>query len=187
MAAKPTFSHCFSLICRQKTGIDFDELSRVVKLTCCSAYLWLWWDKNIRTHSTTLSVRPEQSRRANSEIQNMTQKRRSLDREKKTLSAMVRMYCHGHHATHRRQLCQSCEELLLYALKHIDKCPFGIQKGACSQCPIHCYKPSMRTLIQEVMRYSGPRMLKRHPVLAVSHLLKKWNTKVTNSKVKHHK
>jgi hypothetical protein len=29
----------------------------------------------------------------------------------------------------------------------------------------------MRERVREVMRYSGPRMLTRHPVLAVAHLV----------------
>ncbi len=100
-------------------------------------------------------------------------KPRSLAQEKKTIAAMVKMYCRGHHAAGKKQLCQSCEELLEYALQRLDKCPFGEEKGPCGQCTIHCYKPSMRELIQEVMRYSGPRMLARHPRLAIIHLLKK--------------
>ena len=104
----------------------------------------------------------------------MAKKLNSLAKEKKTIVIMVKMYCHNHHAVGKDQLCQDCEDLLQYALQRIDKCPFGEGKGPCSQCEIHCYKPSMRELIQKVMRYSGPRMLTKHPVLAISHLLKSW-------------
>ena len=45
------------------------------------------------------------------------------------------------------------------------------RKPTCAKCPIHCYKPAMREQIRDVMRYAGPRMLKRHPVLAIRHLL----------------
>jgi hypothetical protein len=38
-------------------------------------------------------------------------------------------------------------------------------------CPVHCYQPRMRESIREVMRYAGPRMLTRHPFLAVAHLI----------------
>ena len=54
----------------------------------------------------------------------------------------------------------------------MDKCPFGENKGACSKCEIHCYKPDMRDQVRRVMCYAGPRMLTRHPVLAVEHLIK---------------
>ena len=87
---------------------------------------------------------------------------------------MLRIYCRGHYATSRSRLCRDCEELLQYSLIQIDKCPFGAAKGACSQCRVHCYKPAMRKRIREVMRYAGPRMLTRHPILAANHLLKKW-------------
>ncbi len=100
----------------------------------------------------------------------------TLVQEKETMVAMVQMYCRSHHATPKDQLCQACEDLLQYALQRLDKCPFGPEKGPCAQCTTHCYKPSMRELIQEVMRYSGPRMLTRHPVLAIRHLLKRWKT-----------
>ena len=35
----------------------------------------------------------------------------------------------------------------------------------------HCYKPEMRERIRQVMRYSGPRMITKHPVAAIRHLL----------------
>ncbi|MHC4912562.1 MAG: nitrous oxide-stimulated promoter family protein [Planctomycetota bacterium] len=101
-------------------------------------------------------------------------KHHSLAQEKKTIAAMVKMYCRGHHATVRNRLCPGCEDLLQYALQRVEKCPFGSEKGPCAQCTIHCYKPLMREPVQEVMRYSGPRMLTRHPILAISHLLKRW-------------
>lgn len=39
------------------------------------------------------------------------------------------------------------------------------------QLKVHCYKPAMREKIREVMRFSGPRMMLYHPVLAVSHVI----------------
>lgn len=87
---------------------------------------------------------------------------------------MIKMYCRGHHTATKDQLCGDCRDLLGYALERLDKCPFGPAKGPCSKCEVHCYKPSMREQIGEVMRYSGPRMLTKNPVLAISHLLKKW-------------
>jgi hypothetical protein len=36
---------------------------------------------------------------------------------------------------------------------------------------VHCYKPDMREKVRAVMRYAGPRMLRRHPVLSVLHLI----------------
>ncbi len=95
-----------------------------------------------------------------------------LDREKRTVSAMIRLYCRGNHAS-REQLCDNCAQLELYALRRLDRCPFGSDKPVCANCSIHCYSSAMREQIQEVMRYAGPKMALRHPVLAVGHVLDK--------------
>ena len=36
---------------------------------------------------------------------------------------------------------------------------------------VHCYQPQMREQIRQVMRYSGPRILFHHPVMAIRHLI----------------
>ncbi len=41
------------------------------------------------------------------------------------------------------------------------------KKTFCANCKVHCYKPQMREQIRQVMRFSGPRMLLYHPVLAI--------------------
>lgn len=43
-------------------------------------------------------------------------------------------------------------------------------KTFCSNCKVHCYRPEMREKIRVVMRYSGPRMLFCHPILALRHV-----------------
>lgn len=95
-----------------------------------------------------------------------------LEKEQKTIALMIRLFCDAHHRTHKKPLCSSCTDFLEYAGKRLEKCPFGQKKGACSNCRIHCYKPDMREHITRVMRYSGPRMLTKHPLLAVDHLIK---------------
>jgi len=94
-----------------------------------------------------------------------------LEREIDTIGLMIEMFCRDHHG--RDGLCSFCRELLAYARKRTRACRFGKDKPACSACPVHCYRPEMRERIREVMRYSGPRMISRHPVLAVRHLLDK--------------
>ncbi len=91
-------------------------------------------------------------------------------REKKTIRAMIDIYCSAHHGE-RDGLCDDCDTLLEYAHLRLAHCPFGPEKPACSKCPVHCYKKAMREKICEVMRYAGPRMLLRHPILAVGHLM----------------
>ena len=93
-----------------------------------------------------------------------------IRREKQTVRAMVRIYCRDHHET-SDALCGECGELLDYALSRLDHCPFGTDKTTCANCTVHCYKPAMRDRTKEIMRYAGPRMLLRHPILAVFHLL----------------
>jgi len=60
----------------------------------------------------------------------------------------------------------------MYRTFGLCKCPYGENKGACSKCKIHCYKPGKLKQITKVMRYSGSRMITKHPLLAIGHLLK---------------
>ncbi len=93
-----------------------------------------------------------------------------MDREFRTFQCMLRMYCRRHHHT-RRELCPECAELLDYARLRLGKCPFQERKTTCAKCPIHCYKPAMREKARAVMRYAGPRMPLRHPLLTLWHYL----------------
>jgi hypothetical protein len=96
----------------------------------------------------------------------------SLDRERRTVAAMMRIYCDGHHP-HAATLCDDCQSLLDYAIQRLSRCPFQENKPICADCAIHCYQRDMRQRVREVMRYAGPRMFFRHPVLAIGHLLDK--------------
>ncbi len=69
------------------------------------------------------------------------------------------------------ELCIECRELLDYARQRSEKCPFMEEKSFCSNCKVHCYRPEKREAIRKVMRFSGPRMLFYHPLLAVWHLI----------------
>lgn len=91
-------------------------------------------------------------------------------REKDMVSEMITLYCKKNHKT-KNSLCPECEKLKEYALMRSDKCPFMESKTFCSNCRVHCYKPEMREKIRAVMRFSGPRMIFHHPVMAVSHLI----------------
>ena len=93
-----------------------------------------------------------------------------LEQEIKTVGTMIGMYCRSRHGG-GKMLCEDCRSLCSYAEKRILKCPFGENKPVCSKCPIHCYKPQMRKQIGEVMRFAGPKMMFRHPVLAIRHLI----------------
>ena len=103
-------------------------------------------------------------------VQEITMKR--IDKEQKTIGIMIQIFCGTNHKTGRKCLCPACTELLDYAKERLNKCPYGEDKGACSKCKIHCYKPDMRKHINEVMRFSGPKMARKHPLLAINHLLR---------------
>jgi hypothetical protein len=92
-----------------------------------------------------------------------------IKREKKTINAMVKLYCSKHHGTDGK-LCLECSELHDYAMLRLSKCPFQENKSTCGKCLVHCYKPDMKEKVAKVMRYSGPRMLLHSPVLALHHI-----------------
>jgi hypothetical protein len=99
---------------------------------------------------------------------------RRIAREKRTIELMVQLFCRAHHGT-GVGLCAECADLRDYAFCRLDHCPLGNEKPACAQCPIHCYRPAMRTQAKTVMRFAGPRMLWRHPLLALLHKLSTFN------------
>lgn len=100
-------------------------------------------------------------------------------REKRTISQMVALYCAGHHDVAARTeagfcgepMCPACKAVDDYAVLRTERCRQMHVKTSCDRCPHHCYRPDERERIREVMRYAGPRMMTRHPVAAVRHLL----------------
>ena len=92
------------------------------------------------------------------------------EREKRIVSEMIALYCRKKHGT-KGGLCPDCAALNDYAKMRSDKCPFMENKTFCYNCKVHCYQPDMREKIRRVMRYSGPRMMKTHPILAIRHLV----------------
>lgn len=86
---------------------------------------------------------------------------------------MVEIYCAGNHGEALGAPCPECLEFLEYARRRLEKCPYGEGKPVCAKCPIHCYKRTQREQARAIMRYSGPRMLWRHPWLAIMHVVDK--------------
>jgi hypothetical protein len=93
-----------------------------------------------------------------------------LAREMKTIRAMLRIACHDRHGT-AEGLCAECQALADYAAKRLAHCPYGADKPTCVNCRIHCYGPRQREQVRDTMRYAGPRMMLRHPVLAIMHVV----------------
>ena len=101
---------------------------------------------------------------------------RELEKDLRTLALFVQLYCRHRHAeapkqamtikTHDVQaiagrtvpLCDDCRKLLAHALVKRSHCPMN-PKPACKHCPNHCYAPSYRQQIREVMKFSGKKML----------------------------
>jgi hypothetical protein len=94
---------------------------------------------------------------------------KKIENEKATVKAMIEIYCKSKHDTGVR--CEDCNQLIDYALLRTDKCKYKEEKPACKNCKTHCYSPEKRDKIKEVMRFSGPRMIFRHPILALRHLI----------------
>ena len=90
--------------------------------------------------------------------------------EAETVHIMINMFCKGNHSSDGF-LCDDCLELARYAESRVINCKFNNKKPVCGKCKIHCYKPSMREKIKMVMRYSGPRMIYKHPVMLAKHAI----------------
>lgn len=98
----------------------------------------------------------------------MNQLEKKVARERETIEFMIRYSCKKQH--HQDELCTDCEKLLAYANERITRCPFKETKTFCSACKVHCYEKTMRQKVRDIMRFSGPRMLFHHPVMALHHL-----------------
>ncbi len=103
-------------------------------------------------------------------MHSMTRAQRRMQREQRTVEAMIRLYCRSvHHTTSK--LCNECHDLAEFANLRLSKCPFQDNKPTCAKCPIHCYKPERREQMKAVMRFAGPRMMWKHPIIAIRHML----------------
>lgn len=102
---------------------------------------------------------------------------RRLRKDEKTVLIMAQLYCRDQHPDAPRGedgLCASCSAVVAYAAARTRACPRQ-HKGTCDTCDIQCYRPAMRADIRAIMAYSGPRMITRHPLMAIRHLAKKLN------------
>jgi hypothetical protein len=92
-----------------------------------------------------------------------------IDRERKTIEAMVNLYCLENHR--QAALCQECSSLINYVKLRLEHCPFQDQKPTCLNCTVHCYASQQRIQIRNVMRFSGPRMIFKHPIMTIYHMV----------------
>jgi len=111
-----------------------------------------------------------------------------LHRDLRMLIRFIEIYCSANHAgvpkdvvtlnrldvaalaSHDLRLCPRCTKLCLHALTKRAACPLD-PKPSCKHCPQHCYRPSYRRQIQEVMRFSGMHLVLRGRLDYLVHLL----------------
>lgn len=96
---------------------------------------------------------------------------RQIEREKRTIRLMVSIYCRDHrHSV--SGTCQECGGLLNYVTERFDLCPYRTgAKPACGLCRSNCFTAEAHRRFREIMRYAGPRMMVRHPVLTLAHVV----------------
>lgn len=88
-----------------------------------------------------------------------------------TVKTMIEIYCKDNHGS--IGLCDECEKLAQYAEERLKNCKFKEKKPVCGKCTIHCYKSEMREKIKNVMKYSGPRMIYKHPLMLIKYVKNK--------------
>lgn len=98
-----------------------------------------------------------------------------LEKDRKTIEAIGRIYCSAHHDGQKDSagLCEACRETVEATLARVAACPNG-HDGNCQDCEIHCQRGEAQERIREIMRYSAPRMALRHPAMTVGYLRKKF-------------
>ena len=113
---------------------------------------------------------------------------KALRKDLKTLAMFIFIYCKHKHAeapkspaslrTHdvtfiagrEIHICPDCARLLAHAFTKRTHCPMK-PKPACKHCPNHCYHPTYRAQIREVMKYSGKKLLLSGRLDYLFHLL----------------
>ena len=132
-------------------------------------FILLTWVKEIRTEITYYAGIQIQYPNFGGDVV----KNRRMQREADTMEVMIRCYCRDLHGQ-TKGLCHNCQQLLNYAHNRLQHCPFQEGKTTCANCSVHCYNPAQRNAIREIMRYVGPRMLLRHPLLSIKHSIDGW-------------
>lgn len=76
------------------------------------------------------------------------------------LERFITVACRKQHGSPNGDLCADCGDLLRYALRKLERCPYD-PKPKCKECPTHCFRPDYRQRIREVMRFAGIHYVKR--------------------------
>ena len=98
-----------------------------------------------------------------------------IAKDVETIRIMTEIFCHAHHDT-KEGMCPECEDFYLYAVKRLACCPFGEKKPVCGSCKIHCFGNVYKEKAKEIMAFSGPRLILKHPYLSFRHLVALFRT-----------
>ena len=67
-------------------------------------------------------------------------------------------------------LCEGCRKLLNHGIGKLLLCPYN-PKPMCKKCETHCYAPSYRENIREVMKFSGMYLIKHGRIDLMLHYM----------------
>lgn len=106
------------------------------------------------------------------ETAQLTRKER---KDLKILALFTSVYCKAQHPAGQQPLvdlplalqslgkfpcCSDCQDFLRYAIERRLKCPLE-PKPVCKHCQLHCYRSGHREKVREIMRFSGPALIRR--------------------------
>jgi len=93
-------------------------------------------------------------------------------KEKRDIQILIRfvhIFCQEKHKK-GVHLCESCSELLSYGMGKRFQCPHN-PKPMCKKCETQCYNRKYRQKVREVMRFSGPYLIRRGRLDLLYHYL----------------
>ncbi len=111
-------------------------------------------------------------------------------KEVKVLADFISIFCRQKHHAHDRAaviieddslrhslgdkklvLCSECRKLLYHGIAKLVLCPYD-PKPVCRKCPTHCYAPAYRERIRQVMRFTGPYLIRHGRLDLLFHYLR---------------
>lgn len=94
----------------------------------------------------------------------------NIENEKIVVREMIRIYCAKNHGAN---LCDACQNLMVYADRRLDSCGYGTQKPRCKKCQTHCYATREREQIRHIMQQIGPRMILHMPLRTLRYFIRR--------------
>lgn len=111
----------------------------------------------------------------NNQLQGQQALTRKERKDLKVLALFTSVYCAAHHQAERAPIeslpsaldhlrrylcCSECRDFLLYAIDRRLNCPLEEQPN-CKHCHLHCYRKGHREKVREIMRFSGPALIRK--------------------------